>query len=175
MRDKIKPLIADSHEAKCAYPVITPVLDGKSYFKSSKWQQVKQLMKIPKHPGTSATCTGCTRSGHKDTNTHRLVAVSLVVEHGGSLGSVAPGLHGPQPHLVLWETLQHINKVGLLDFALLKSWTDRLQRWKTFTGQKERKSSREREKRDQNVKQRRQEIPWLGYKWQTFSCSLQPR
>lgn len=44
------------------------------------------------------------------TNTYRLVAVGLVVEHGGSLGSIAPGLHGPQPHLVLWETLQQINR-----------------------------------------------------------------
>lgn len=44
----------------------------------------------------------------RDTITYRLVAVSLIVEHGRSLGSIAPGLHGPQPHLVLWETLQHI-------------------------------------------------------------------
>lgn len=40
---------------------------------------------------------------------YRLVAVGLVVEHGRSLGSVAPGLHGPKPHLVLWETLQRIS------------------------------------------------------------------
>lgn len=42
--------------------------------------------------------------------TYRLVAVSLIVEHGGSLGSIAPGLHGPQPHLVLWKTLQQISR-----------------------------------------------------------------
>lgn len=42
--------------------------------------------------------------------TYRLVAVCLVVQHGRPLGAVAPGLHGPQPHLVLWETLHTINK-----------------------------------------------------------------
>ena len=42
-------------------------------------------------------------------NTYRLVAISLIVEHGGPLGSIATGLHGPQPHLVLWETLQQMN------------------------------------------------------------------
>lgn len=43
--------------------------------------------------------------------TYRLVVVCLVVQHGRPLGAVAPGLHGPQPHLVLWETLQTINKI----------------------------------------------------------------
>lgn len=50
------------------------------------------------------------QTGLKRPNTYRLVAVSLIVEHSGSLGSIAPGLHGPQPHLVLWETLQQMNR-----------------------------------------------------------------
>lgn len=37
--------------------------------------------------------------------TYGLVAVSFIIEHGGSFGSIAAGLHGPQPHLVLWKTL----------------------------------------------------------------------
>lgn len=46
-------------------------------------------------------------------NTYRLVAIGLVVKHGRSLGSVATGLHGPEPHLVLWKTLRHINTVSI--------------------------------------------------------------
>lgn len=55
--------------------------------------------------------------------THRLVAVGLVVEHGGPLGAVAPGLHGPQPHLVLWEALQQINTTDTKALHQLALWT----------------------------------------------------
>lgn len=45
--------------------------------------------------------------------THRLVAICLVVQHSGPLGTVAAGLHGPQPHLVLWEPLQNTQVIKM--------------------------------------------------------------
>lgn len=45
---------------------------------------------------------------------HRLAAVGLVVQHGWPLGAVAPRLHGPQPNLILRESLE-IFRVQLIE------------------------------------------------------------
>lgn len=115
-------------------------------FLTLPFRQTKHVSDPPaewRHKDTVGSCSPEWRSSHASSNflkyqpfqkswqsvlacfsnpAYRLVAVGLIVEHGRSLGSVAPGLHGPQPHLVLWETLQRISGWG---FYSTSTWLAR--------------------------------------------------